>query len=80
MVMEQKSLTPRQVEFLAKSAKGMTYSDISKECFISEKTVSKALYEARQRLGAKNNLHCLSLAICRGEMFVGKDGMCCVSN
>lgn len=76
--MERKRLTPRQVELLARCASGMTYDQVATECFISSKTVKTALYEARQRLIAKNNLQCLSVAISRKEININSNGVCYV--
>lgn len=78
--MKQKNLTPRQSEFLAKSASGMTYEQIADEFVISVKTVTTTLYKARKRLDSKNNLQCLATAIWRKELSFSLDGTCYVSD
>lgn len=76
--MEQKSLTPRQAEFLAKSAKGMSYKEIAKDCFVSINTVESTFLNARKRLEVKTNLQCFSVAISREELGLDHDGVCFV--
>lgn len=66
--MKHKKLTPSQAKYLAKSANGMTYKQISAIFVISEETVTKSLSEARKRLGAKNNLQCFALAVWHKEL------------
>ena len=72
--MEQKSLTSKQLEYLAKAARGLTYEKIAKECFVTKKTVSTSMEFARKRLGTKNTLQCLAVAISREELGIDHEG------
>jgi DNA-binding NarL/FixJ family response regulator len=77
---EQKRLTPRQAELLIKVAGGMTYEKIAEDCFISVKTVTSAMSEARNRLNVRNNVQCFAVAIWRKELSFNPDGTCYVSS
>jgi DNA-binding CsgD family transcriptional regulator len=72
--MEQKSLTPTQAKYLAKSARGMTYDQIAKDCVVSVKTITAALAEARKRLGTRTTLQCFAVAISREELGIDHEG------
>jgi DNA-binding NarL/FixJ family response regulator len=76
--MDQKALTKRQAEFLAKSARGMTYEEIAKTSFVTKNTVRSTFTSARKRLGAETNTQCVVMAIAREELGLSHDGICFV--
>lgn len=78
--MAQKALTKRQVEFLAKSAQGMTYEEIAETSFVTKNTVRSTFTAARKRLYAKTNTQCVVIAIAREELGLSYDGICFVPN
>lgn len=71
-----KSLTTRQLEFLAKSARGMTYEEIAKDSYVALTTVTAAISKARQRLEVRTTLQCFAVAIAREELGIDHDGCC----
>jgi len=75
-----KQLTQRQLEFLAKSARGMTQEEIAKECYVVKSTVKSTIGEARERLEVKTTLQCLCVAIAREELGLDHDGVCFIPN
>lgn len=74
--MIQRSLTKRQVEFLAKSAQGMTSEQIAKSCYVTANTVRSTFTEARKRLGATTTVQCVIMAIAREELGLDHEGYC----
>lgn len=78
--MKQEGLTKRQIEFLAKSAQGMTSEQIAKSCFVSHNTVRSTFSAARARIGATTTVQCVIMAIAREELGLDHDGNCYVPN
>lgn len=70
-----KSLTNRQIEFLAMSARGITNAEIAKICFVSLNTVVSTFTEARKRLECKTTTQCVVKAISREEIGLDHDGI-----
>lgn len=54
-------------------ATGNTGAAIASRLFIAESTVRWQLDELRQRLGAKNTTHALTICISRGYIFIDVD-------
>lgn len=71
-----KSLTKRQIEFLAMTAKGMTNEQIAKECFVAKSTVESSFSEARKRLETKTTAQTVLKAISREELGLDHTGEC----
>jgi len=74
MTDQTKSLTKRQSEFLAMSARGLTYQQIAEECFVAIGTVRGTFEKARLRIGASTNVQAVVLAISREELGLTHDG------
>jgi DNA-binding NarL/FixJ family response regulator len=68
-------LSYRQQQFLSLRATGKTNRKIAQECFVIEQTVHKTLEAARERLGAKNTLHAVVLAIALEILALDSDGV-----
>lgn len=67
-------LTPRQVEFLALSARGMQRSEIAETCYVAPMTVRDTLEEARSRLGARTLPHAVAIAVALGVLTLDEVG------
>lgn len=65
--------TPRQVEVLAFSARGLTVDEIASEVHLSPGRVQNILDEARGRTGAKNITHLVALCIASGLIRYDED-------
>lgn len=61
-------LTPRQAEVLALAADGLRYAEIAARLYVSRSTVKATLYNASQRLRARNTAHAVALAMRAGEL------------
>jgi DNA-binding CsgD family transcriptional regulator len=59
-------LSPRETEALKLAAGGYTAREISEQMVVAEITVKQHLQAAREKLGARNTLHAVVLAIARG--------------
>ena len=59
-------ITPQQRRILALLAEGATRDDIAAKLFLSERTVKKHLYMVNRRIGARNVVHAVALAIRAG--------------
>jgi DNA-binding CsgD family transcriptional regulator len=73
---QQRELTKRQKEFLAKSAQGMTSGKIAGVFCVSDNTVRSTFAAAKERLGAKTTVQAVVLAIAREELGLQHDGFC----
>lgn len=71
-------LTPRQLEFLSLTARGMQFPDIAVLCFVRPNTVQQTLDEARRRLGAKTLPQAVAIAISSDLLVLGMDGIASV--
>lgn len=70
-----KPLTARQAEFLALSARGMTYNQIAEKCCVTIDTVKATISKARNRLEAQTSLQCFSIAVAREELGIDHEGV-----
>lgn len=59
-------LTPKQAEYLALLASGLTAPEIAEKCFVSYNTVRNTLAKARERVGAKSTSHLIATAVHKG--------------
>lgn len=59
-------LTPRQQQVLLLAAQGMKIEDIAKHLFLSEDTIRSHFYQMYPKLGAKNRVNAVYLAMQQG--------------
>lgn len=76
---EVQSLTARQKQFLALTARGFQYAQIAHACGVSIKTIENQLSMARKRIGATTTAQCVVIAIAREELGIDHDGNCYVA-
>lgn len=62
------------MQCLALQASGKTIGEIAVECNVGYQTAVKHLLAARDRLGAKNNVHAVTLAIAFEVLSLDPDG------
>lgn len=74
--MDQRGLTKRQKEFLAKSAQGLTSGKIAEVFCVSDSTVRSTFAKAKERLGATTTVQAVVLAIAREELGLDHEGFC----
>jgi PAS domain S-box-containing protein len=61
-------LTAREREVLGLAAQGNTTRDIAERLVVSPTTVDTHIRSAMERLGARNRVHAVALALARGEV------------
>lgn len=66
-------LTPRQIEFLACVANGMTMQEIAEKLFVSPYTVQTTLDAARERAGVRNLPQLVALCVAAGFLVYDDD-------
>ncbi len=59
-------LTERELEILNLLASGECWKDTQKKLFISEATAKRDMLNIRNKLGAKNKVHAVAIAIKKG--------------
>lgn len=62
--------TTRQLEILARCARGMTYQEIGRDLYLSPDRIYEEMAELRSKLGARNSSQALVVAIARGHICV----------
>ncbi len=62
-VIIDKSLTLRQIEVIKLVAKGLTYQEIAKVLFVSERTIKYHVEQIKEKLNLKNQAHLIAYAI-----------------
>lgn len=77
--MDQRGLTERQKQFLAKSAQGMTSGKIAGVFSVSDSTVRSTLASAKKSLGASTTAQAVVLAIAREELGLDHEGFCYIT-
>lgn len=75
-----KSLTKKQAEYLAESAKGKTYEEISDIFYVTVDTVTRSIAEARKRSETKTTLQCFARAVAREEIGIDHEGLVFIPN
>lgn len=60
------TLTTRQREILSLLSEGLTYEEAATELGVGVESVKGHMRDARQRLGVKSSLHCVTEAMRRG--------------
>lgn len=68
------TLTPRQLEILALYGNGLRAPEVAKSCFISERTVSTTIENARKRTGADTTPQLLVQAIASEQLILDHEG------
>ena len=66
-------LTPREREVLGLAAQGHTTRAIAERLVVSPTTVDSHIRSAMERLGARNRVHAVALALARGEVVLEAD-------
>jgi PAS domain S-box-containing protein len=66
-------LTAREAEVLGLAAQGFTTRQIAERLVVSPTTVDSHIRSAMGRLGARNRVHAVALALARGEVAVNDD-------
>lgn len=74
LVAGERHLTARQLEILCLVGAGLNTVEIGTALYLSRFTVENHLRLARERLGARNTAHCVTLAISQELLILDHDG------
>jgi len=66
-------LTSQEKDVLQLIAEGHSHEDISRTLTISEDEIEQLLGSAEEKLGAKNRLHAVTIAVLNGHIAVGPE-------
>lgn len=68
-----RALTAREAEVLGLAAHGNTTRQIAEHLVVSPTTIDSHIRSAMERLGARNRVHAVALALARGEVVLEAD-------
>jgi DNA-binding CsgD family transcriptional regulator len=69
----ERVLTAREAEVLGLAAHGLTTRQIAERLVVSPTTIDSHIRSAMERLGARNRVHAVALALGRGEVVLEAD-------
>ena len=67
---ESKTITPRELDVLLMSAEGASNREIAERLGVKYQTVKNVMYRLSKKLGARNSMHALFLALNTGLLRV----------